>query len=104
MNTTLATHPKPIYTQPVNGSSLSECDQNFNYVVTVIRQLLANGPSAEHGRRDLRAGIMERDLPARDVLERRIEKSTWLAGVLLFTIEESMGGWWKVDYRWTTSR
>jgi NAD(P)-dependent dehydrogenase (short-subunit alcohol dehydrogenase family) len=43
MNTALAQHPNPIYTQPVNASGLSDTDQKFNAAVTGARQLLANG-------------------------------------------------------------
>jgi NAD(P)-dependent dehydrogenase (short-subunit alcohol dehydrogenase family) len=43
MNTALAQHPNPIYTQPVNSQGLSDTDAVFNAVVTGIRQLLANG-------------------------------------------------------------
>lgn len=45
MNTALAQHPNPIYTQPVNANGLSDTDQNFNAAVTGVRQLLANGLS-----------------------------------------------------------
>jgi NAD(P)-dependent dehydrogenase (short-subunit alcohol dehydrogenase family) len=43
MNTALAQHPNPIYTQPVNSQGLADNDPIFNGVVTAIRQLLANG-------------------------------------------------------------
>jgi len=43
MNTALARHPNPIYTQPVNANGLSDTDQRFNAAVTGVRQLLANG-------------------------------------------------------------
>jgi NAD(P)-dependent dehydrogenase (short-subunit alcohol dehydrogenase family) len=43
MNTALAEHPHPIYTQPVNDSGLSDTDPAFNEIITAIRQLLANG-------------------------------------------------------------
>ena len=43
MNTALAQHPHPIYTQPVNNSGLSDTDTAFNQFVTALRQLLANG-------------------------------------------------------------
>jgi|SRR5882724_663744 len=43
MNTALAQHPRPIYTQPVNGTGLSDTDPVFNQLVTALRQLLANG-------------------------------------------------------------
>jgi hypothetical protein len=43
MNTGLAQHPHPIYTQPVNSSGLSDTDPAFNALVTTLRQLLANG-------------------------------------------------------------
>src|SRR2546430_2725118 len=43
MNTALAQHPHPIYTQPVNGSGLSDTDPTFNQAITALRQALANG-------------------------------------------------------------
>lgn len=43
MNTALAQHPNPIYTQPVNSNGLSDTDPIFNAAVTGVRQLLANG-------------------------------------------------------------
>jgi 3-oxoacyl-[acyl-carrier protein] reductase len=43
MNTALAQHPNPIYTQPVNANGLSDTDHNFNAAVTGVRGLLANG-------------------------------------------------------------
>jgi NAD(P)-dependent dehydrogenase (short-subunit alcohol dehydrogenase family) len=43
VNTALAEHPHPIYTQPVNSSGLSDTDTTFNQVVTFLRQLLGNG-------------------------------------------------------------
>jgi hypothetical protein len=43
MNTALAQHPNPIYTQPVNSSGLSDTDPIFNAAMTAGRQLLANG-------------------------------------------------------------
>ncbi|MGH8598074.1 MAG: SDR family NAD(P)-dependent oxidoreductase, partial [Gammaproteobacteria bacterium] len=43
VNTALAEHPNPIYTQPVNSSGLSETDPIFNAGVTFLRQLLAHG-------------------------------------------------------------
>jgi NAD(P)-dependent dehydrogenase (short-subunit alcohol dehydrogenase family) len=43
MNTTLAEHPHPIYTQPVNGSGLSDTDPAFNQAITALRGALANG-------------------------------------------------------------
>jgi NAD(P)-dependent dehydrogenase (short-subunit alcohol dehydrogenase family) len=43
MNTALAEHPHPIYTQPVNANGLSDTDPIFNATVTAIRQFLANG-------------------------------------------------------------
>ena len=42
INTKLAEHPNPIYTQPVNNLGLSDTDPAFNEVVTLTRQLLAN--------------------------------------------------------------
>ena len=43
MNTGLAQHPNPIYTQPVNNQGLSDTDPSFNAFVSAVRQLLANG-------------------------------------------------------------
>lgn len=43
VNTALAEHPNPIYTQPVNSSGLSDTDPVFNSGITYIRQLSANG-------------------------------------------------------------
>lgn len=43
MNTALATHPNPIYTQPVGANGLSATDQLFNAGITGFRQALANG-------------------------------------------------------------
>ena len=43
MNTALAQHPHPIYTQPVNGSGLSDTDPTFNQAITALRAALANG-------------------------------------------------------------
>jgi NAD(P)-dependent dehydrogenase (short-subunit alcohol dehydrogenase family) len=43
MNTALAQHPHPIYTQPVNGSGLSDTDSTFNQAITALREALANG-------------------------------------------------------------
>jgi len=45
VNTVLAQYPDPIYTQPVNDSGLSDTDATFNQVVTLLRQLVANGLS-----------------------------------------------------------
>ena len=50
MNTALAQHPRPIYTQPVNGSGLSDTDPTFNQAITALREALANGlPSSMVG-------------------------------------------------------
>jgi len=43
MNTALAEHPHPIYTQPVNGNGLSDTDPVFNQAITALREALANG-------------------------------------------------------------
>lgn len=43
MNTALATYPNPVYTQPVNGSGLSDTDPAFNSLAAYLIQLLANG-------------------------------------------------------------
>ncbi|MGH9351706.1 MAG: SDR family NAD(P)-dependent oxidoreductase [Terriglobia bacterium] len=43
MNTALARYPHPVYTQPVNGSGLSDIDAAFNQVAAYLIQLLANG-------------------------------------------------------------
>lgn len=43
MNTGLAQHPHPIYTQPVNSSGLSDYDPNFSQLLIGLRQALANG-------------------------------------------------------------
>lgn len=43
MNTALAQYPHPVYTQPVNGSGLSDTDPAFNGLATYLIQLLANG-------------------------------------------------------------
>ncbi|MGH9621538.1 MAG: hypothetical protein ACRD45_17760 [Bryobacteraceae bacterium] len=43
MNTALARYPHPVYTQPVNGSGLSDTDAAFNAVANYLIQLLANG-------------------------------------------------------------
>jgi len=43
MNTALAEHPNPIYTQPVNASGLSPDDDVFNNLLTTVRSLLAHG-------------------------------------------------------------
>src|SRR6266540_1353542 len=43
MNTALAQHPHPIYTQPVNGSGLSDTDPTFNQAITALREALTNG-------------------------------------------------------------
>src|SRR5438093_6725646 len=43
MNTALAQHPRPTYTQPVNGSGLSDTDPTFNQAIPALRQALANG-------------------------------------------------------------
>ena len=43
MNTALAQHPNPIYTQPVNDSGLSPTDANFNAGIAGVRATLANG-------------------------------------------------------------
>jgi hypothetical protein len=43
INTALAQHPHPVYTQPVNSSGLSDTDPVFNQFITSLRQLLANG-------------------------------------------------------------
>jgi NAD(P)-dependent dehydrogenase (short-subunit alcohol dehydrogenase family) len=43
MNTALAQHPHPIYTEPVNSIGLSDTDTTFNQIVTLLRQLLADG-------------------------------------------------------------
>ena len=43
MNTALAKHPNPIYTQPVNTIGESPTDAAFNTAVRGIRALLANG-------------------------------------------------------------
>src|SRR5262245_10658893 len=43
MNTALAQHPRPIYTQPVNGSGLSDTDPAFNQAIIALRDALANG-------------------------------------------------------------
>jgi NAD(P)-dependent dehydrogenase (short-subunit alcohol dehydrogenase family) len=43
MNTALAQHPRPIYTQPVNGNGLSDTDPTFNQAITALREALANG-------------------------------------------------------------
>jgi NAD(P)-dependent dehydrogenase (short-subunit alcohol dehydrogenase family) len=43
MNTALAQHPHPIYTQPVNGNGLSDTDPTFNQAITALREALANG-------------------------------------------------------------
>jgi short-subunit dehydrogenase len=47
INTALSEHPNPIYTQPVNGSGLSDTDPIFNQVMTFLRlaQANANPPS-----------------------------------------------------------
>ena len=45
MNTALAQHPHPIYTQPVNGSGLSDTDPTFNQAITALREALTNGLS-----------------------------------------------------------
>jgi len=42
MNTALAEHPNPVYTQPVDANGLSATDPIFNAIVTGGRQLLAN--------------------------------------------------------------
>ena len=42
MNTALALHPNPIYTQPVGANGLSATDPIFNAVAAGGRQLLAN--------------------------------------------------------------
>ena len=46
VNTPLAQHPHPIYTQPVNSSGLSDTDATFNQVATLLRQLIAGGLSS----------------------------------------------------------
>jgi NAD(P)-dependent dehydrogenase (short-subunit alcohol dehydrogenase family) len=43
MNTALAEHPNPIYTQPVNSSGLSPDDDVFNGLLGAVRSLLAHG-------------------------------------------------------------
>jgi len=43
MNTALAQHPHPIYTQPVNSNGLSDTDPAFNQAITALRAALANG-------------------------------------------------------------
>ena len=43
MHTALATHPNPIYTQPVNAIGESPTDADFNTAVRGVRALLANG-------------------------------------------------------------
>lgn len=43
INTALAQYPHPVYTQPVNGSGLSDSDPAFNSLATYLVQLLANG-------------------------------------------------------------
>ena len=43
MNTALAMHPNPIYTQPVNSQGLSDTDPIFSGAITFLRQLLAGG-------------------------------------------------------------
>jgi NAD(P)-dependent dehydrogenase (short-subunit alcohol dehydrogenase family) len=43
MNTALAEHPHPIYTQPVNGSGLSDTNPTFNQAITALREALTNG-------------------------------------------------------------
>jgi NAD(P)-dependent dehydrogenase (short-subunit alcohol dehydrogenase family) len=43
VNTALAQHPHPIYTQPVNNGGFSDSDATFNQVVTLLRQLIAGG-------------------------------------------------------------
>jgi hypothetical protein len=66
MNTALARHPNPIYTQPVNNQGLSDTDPIFNSVVTAIRQLLANGqPTGRIG--DTDAQILSMSNPDENV-------------------------------------
>jgi NAD(P)-dependent dehydrogenase (short-subunit alcohol dehydrogenase family) len=43
VNTGLAEHPHPIYTQPVNTAGVSDSDAAFNQVITLLRQLIAGG-------------------------------------------------------------
>jgi uncharacterized oxidoreductase len=43
MNTALAEHPNPIYTQPINASGVSPDDDAFNQVLSGLRLLLAHG-------------------------------------------------------------
>jgi NAD(P)-dependent dehydrogenase (short-subunit alcohol dehydrogenase family) len=43
VNTALAEHPHPIYTQPVNTAGVSDSDATFNQVITLLRQLIAGG-------------------------------------------------------------
>jgi NAD(P)-dependent dehydrogenase (short-subunit alcohol dehydrogenase family) len=43
INTAIAEHPNPIYTQPVNSSGFSDTDPLFNEVIKFTRQLVANG-------------------------------------------------------------
>jgi len=43
MNTALAQHPHPIYTQPINSNGLSDTDPAFNQAITALRAALANG-------------------------------------------------------------
>ena len=42
-NASLAEHPHPIYTQPVNAQGLSDTDPIFNAVMTGGRELLQTG-------------------------------------------------------------
>jgi hypothetical protein len=64
MNTALAQHPNPIYTQPVNSSGLSDTDPFFNAGITAGRQLLANGlPPAMVGDTAAQLAQMAEPLP-----------------------------------------
>jgi 3-oxoacyl-[acyl-carrier protein] reductase len=43
VNTAILTHPNPVYTQPVNGSGVSDDDSVFNAALAGLQALTANG-------------------------------------------------------------
>ena len=67
MNTAGIFGPNPIYTQPVNASFLSDTDQNFNALITFLRQVATNAlPPSMVG--ETYAQLLEMAEPERNVV------------------------------------
>jgi len=67
MNTAGIFGPNPIYTQPVNASFLSDPDQNFNALITFLRQVATNAlPPSMVG--ETYAQVLEMAEPERNVV------------------------------------